>query len=140
MVMFVLYNRKGGSVNVILFRLTGYLDVDIQIGECITFAKHFKVYKVVSHILYNLIWAGKCYYLHFIDEKMKAQGAEVLSNCQSVVKRRLRFSEYSFCCSTLLLFSAMMEENISAVQRNRQFRKQRYEEETWGLLQRNGSS
>lgn len=67
-------------MNVVLLGLTNYLDVDIDIGiNCgyrygykLTFAKHFIVYKALSHTLCHLIWEGKCYYLHFIDEETKA--------------------------------------------------------------------
>lgn len=38
---------------------------------------------------------------------------------KSVVELRLRFSEYSFHCSTLLLFFLVMKEDISVIQMNR---------------------
>lgn len=56
MVMFVLW--KGGSVNVTSLRLTDYLPgcgYKYRYGHELTFAKHFMVYKALSHILYNSI-------------------------------------------------------------------------------------
>lgn len=48
------------------------LNCGYRCGCKLTFAKHFIVYRALSHTSCNLIWKGKCYYLHFIHEETKA--------------------------------------------------------------------